>query len=222
MTIQSWEHERQPILGTHALQFEGYKSDWVSQAVSPTSTRSVHVEGMMLKLGDDVIPSHRTKKALIAMAGGVNRCAFQFRVDVAHVSVRTSPQVEHKCTLHDIKLELSLLATSTAANGAEEITALSIHQADSDTRTSRSESTFVVRAKGSVSGRQQQGWLGLGGMSLSYRPVLPREPAFVPQEFNRVAFLQGTKNWMRVFCQFGVELVADVIAIELQVAHANP
>lgn len=82
--------------------------------------------------------------------------------------------------------------------------------AGSTTRGADDASTFVLRANGSVvSAREKRGWLGLGGgRALGAEPALPGDTVFVPEELNKLSFIQGAKDWTQILYQLGLGLAA--------------
>ena len=81
------------------------------------------------------------------------------------------------------------------------------------TKGADEDSIFVVRANGNViSQLQGAGWLGRGGELLSIK-VLPGDTIFVPEDNDKFAFLQATKDWTQIFFQLGVGLASMKSAI---------
>lgn len=77
------------------------------------------------------------------------------------------------------------------------------------TKGADADSTFVIRANGSVvSGRQQTGgWFG-GGSGLGAVNAQAGDTIFVPEEANKTTFVQNAKDWTQILYQFGVGLAA--------------
>lgn len=87
--------------------------------------------------------------------------------------------------------------------------------AGSPTRGADRRSIFVIRANGSVVSAQQNNtgtvfWAG--GAKLEDLPSLPGDTIFVPEEANKVTFLQAAKDWTQVLYQLGLGL-ASIITI---------
>jgi protein involved in polysaccharide export with SLBB domain len=76
------------------------------------------------------------------------------------------------------------------------------------TRGADGDSTFVIRANGSViSARQNSSWFS-GGGSLSALQALPGDTVFVPEEINKASFIQNAKDWTQILYQFGLGVAA--------------
>lgn len=74
------------------------------------------------------------------------------------------------------------------------------------TRGADDGSTFVVRANGSVvSGLDSSSFFNKRG-ALKGLAALPGDTVFVPEEMNKITFLQGAKDWTQVVYQFGIGL----------------
>jgi protein involved in polysaccharide export with SLBB domain len=76
------------------------------------------------------------------------------------------------------------------------------------TKGADAASSFVIRANGTVvSGRQRNGgWLSEG--SLRDVAAEPGDTIFVPEEVNKVTFVQNAKDWTQILYQFGVGIAA--------------
>ena len=74
------------------------------------------------------------------------------------------------------------------------------------TRGADDQSTFVVRANGSVrSSLQDSGYFSRGNQ-LAGVVADPGDTIFVPEELNKTTFLQGAKDWTLLLYQFGIGL----------------
>jgi protein involved in polysaccharide export with SLBB domain len=74
------------------------------------------------------------------------------------------------------------------------------------TRGADDGSTFVVRANGGVvSARQARGLFGNGNLDV---PALPGDTVFVPEEMDKMTFLQSAKEWTQILYQFGIGAAA--------------
>ena len=81
--------------------------------------------------------------------------------------------------------------------------------AGSPTRGADKNSIFLVRANGSVTSAQQdKGWAGFGGSSIEQSAILPGDTIFVPEEANKVTFVQAAKDWTQILYQFGIGLAS--------------
>ena len=81
------------------------------------------------------------------------------------------------------------------------------------TRGADDGSTFIVRANGSViSGLQNSGWFNRGD-TLQRLKTLPGDTIFVPEDNNKHAFMQATKDWTQIFFQIGVGLAGIKSAV---------
>jgi protein involved in polysaccharide export with SLBB domain len=81
--------------------------------------------------------------------------------------------------------------------------------AGSATRNADEDSTFVVRANGSVeSARQLAGWIGGGSSQLGKLQALPGDTIFVPDEVNKPLLSQTLKDWAQIVYQFGLGVAA--------------
>jgi protein involved in polysaccharide export with SLBB domain len=80
------------------------------------------------------------------------------------------------------------------------------------TRGADADSTFVIRANGSVvSNQQRAGWFGGGGRFGSVRAE-PGDTIFVPEELNKTTFVQAGKDWTQILYQFGLG-IAGIAAV---------
>jgi protein involved in polysaccharide export with SLBB domain len=77
------------------------------------------------------------------------------------------------------------------------------------TRGADDNSTFVVRANGSVvSERQSSGWLGLGNGKLAGMPAQPGDTIFVPEKLDKTTWTQDVKDWTQILAQFALGAAA--------------
>lgn len=74
------------------------------------------------------------------------------------------------------------------------------------TRGADDQSTFVVRANGSVKSSLQEGGYFSRGNQLAGAAADPGDTIFVPEELNKTTFLQGAKDWTLLLYQFGIGL----------------
>jgi protein involved in polysaccharide export with SLBB domain len=87
-----------------------------------------------------------------------------------------------------------------------------LNLAGGPTRGADAESTFVIRANGSVvSGRQNSGWFNRG-TGLEAVQAEPGDTVFVPEEMNKTTFTQNAKDWTQILYQFGLGIAA-ILAI---------
>ncbi len=78
------------------------------------------------------------------------------------------------------------------------------------TRGADQGSVFVIRANGSVvSSPQGGGWFSK--RDLAAVRAEPGDTVFVPEEINKVTFVQGAKDWTQILYQFGLG-VAGIVA----------
>lgn len=81
-----------------------------------------------------------------------------------------------------------------------------VRQAGGPTRGADDQSTFVIRANGSVrSSLQESGYFSRGNR-LAGAEADPGDTIFVPEELNKTTFLQGAKDWTLLLYQFGIGL----------------
>ena len=74
------------------------------------------------------------------------------------------------------------------------------------TRGADSASVFVVRANGSVvSSLQESGYFSRGNQ-IARVETQPGDTIFVPEEFNKITWVQGAKDWTQILYQFGIGL----------------
>ncbi|MFT3664762.1 SLBB domain-containing protein [Piscinibacter sp.] len=75
------------------------------------------------------------------------------------------------------------------------------------TRGADADSTFVLRANGSVvSARQRATWIS--GGSLAGVNAQPGDTIFVPEEVGKTTFVQAAKEWTQILAQFGLGVAA--------------
>jgi len=87
-----------------------------------------------------------------------------------------------------------------------------LNLAGGPTRGADAESTFVIRANGSVvSGRQNSGWFNRG-TGLEAVQAEAGDTVFVPEEMNKTTFTQNAKDWTQILYQFGLGIAA-ILAI---------
>ncbi|MFZ2991053.1 SLBB domain-containing protein, partial [Ideonella sp.] len=78
-----------------------------------------------------------------------------------------------------------------------------MRQAGGTTRGADRESTFVIRANGTVvSALSNAGWLREG--SIDTLAALPGDTVFVPEELNKTTFVQSAKDWTQIIYQLGL------------------
>jgi len=77
------------------------------------------------------------------------------------------------------------------------------------TRGADTESIFVIRANGSVISARSisGGWLSLGSPMRNVK-ALPGDTVFVPEEMNKISFMQEAKDWTQILYQFGLGAAA--------------
>jgi protein involved in polysaccharide export with SLBB domain len=81
------------------------------------------------------------------------------------------------------------------------------------TRGADAGSTFVVRANGSVvSNRQSAGWFGGTSTAFTGLRAEAGDTIFVPEELDKVTFVQGAKDWTQILYQFGLGIAGIVAA----------
>ncbi len=78
------------------------------------------------------------------------------------------------------------------------------------TRGADADSSFVIRANGSVvSNRQRKsGWFSSNDTQLAELAALPGDTVFVPEEMDKTTFVQRLKDWTQILSQFGLGLAA--------------
>jgi protein involved in polysaccharide export with SLBB domain len=77
------------------------------------------------------------------------------------------------------------------------------------TRGADEDSTFVIRANGSVvSGLQTSTWLGFGGNSFGGLAALPGDTVYVPEKLDKTTFIQNAKDWTQIMYQFALGAAA--------------
>lgn len=82
-----------------------------------------------------------------------------------------------------------------------------VNLAGGPTRGADKESTFVIRANGSVTSvLQDSNWLA--GPGLDRVPALPGDTIFVPEELNKTTFVQSAKDWTQIIYQLGLGVAA--------------
>ena len=85
-----------------------------------------------------------------------------------------------------------------------------LQQAGGPTKGADEGAIFVIRANGSVVSSRQRGgggWFGSDG-DLKGVETLPGDTIFVPEELNKITFLQGAKEWTQILYQFGLGAAA--------------
>ena len=79
-----------------------------------------------------------------------------------------------------------------------------LNLAGGPTRGADQASTFVVRANGSVvSTLTSAGWFSKRG-NLNSIPAQPGDSIFVPEEVDKVTFIQNAKDWTQIFYNLGI------------------
>ena len=81
------------------------------------------------------------------------------------------------------------------------------------TRGADSASTFVVRANGSVVSSLQQGGYFSRGNQIAKVEAQPGDTIFVPEELNKITWVQGIKDWTQILYQFGIGIAGIRSAI---------
>ncbi len=82
-----------------------------------------------------------------------------------------------------------------------------LRQAGGTTRGADRESTFVIRANGTVfSALSNASWLREG--SIDTLQALPGDTVFVPEELNKTTFVQNAKDWTQIIYQLGLGVAA--------------
>ncbi len=80
-----------------------------------------------------------------------------------------------------------------------------IQRAGGPTAGADHDSSFVVRANGSVaSARQIEGWSSTS--RFESLPALPGDTLFVPERLDRTTFIEGVKDWTQILVQLGLGL----------------
>ncbi|HSI56666.1 MAG TPA: SLBB domain-containing protein, partial [Ideonella sp.] len=79
-----------------------------------------------------------------------------------------------------------------------------LNQAGGPTRGADEDAIFVIRANGSVISSRQRGGGWFTSANLNGVAALPGDTIFVPEELNKVTFLQGAKEWTQILYQFGL------------------
>ena len=76
------------------------------------------------------------------------------------------------------------------------------------TRGADADSSFMLRANGSVvSARQRSsGWLSVGG--IENLQAEPGDTIFVPESLDKTTFIQAAKDWTQIFANFGLGIAA--------------
>jgi protein involved in polysaccharide export with SLBB domain len=84
-----------------------------------------------------------------------------------------------------------------------------VRQAGGPTKGADKDSTFVVRANGSVVSTQQSssGWFSAGN-ALSNVAALPGDTVFVPEDMAKGQGMQDIKDWTQIIYQFGLGAAA--------------
>jgi protein involved in polysaccharide export with SLBB domain len=74
------------------------------------------------------------------------------------------------------------------------------------TRGADDSSVFVIRGNGAVSSSLQESGFFARGNQIAGLPVEPGDTIFVPEELNKVTWIQGAKDWTQILYQFGIGL----------------
>jgi protein involved in polysaccharide export with SLBB domain len=82
------------------------------------------------------------------------------------------------------------------------------------TRGADDQSTFVVRANGSVKSSLQESGYFSRGNQLAGVVADPGDTIFVPEEMNKTTFLQGAKDWTLLLYQFGIGIAGIKAALQ--------
>ncbi len=77
------------------------------------------------------------------------------------------------------------------------------------TRGADEDSTFVIRANGSVvSGLQSSSWLSLSSNGFGNLAALPGDTVYVPEKLDKTTFIQNAKDWTQIMYQFALGAAA--------------
>ena len=74
-------------------------------------------------------------------------------------------------------------------------------------------SVFVIRANGTVSSSLQETGYFKRGNQIAGLPAEPGDTIFVPEEINKVTWVQNAKDWTLILYQFGVGLAGIKSAV---------
>jgi protein involved in polysaccharide export with SLBB domain len=89
-----------------------------------------------------------------------------------------------------------------------------VRLAGGPTRGADDVSTFVIRANGSVrSSLQDSGYFSRGNQ-IAGLPVDPGDTIFVPEELNKITWVQGTKDWTQILYQLGIGIAGIKSALQ--------
>lgn len=82
------------------------------------------------------------------------------------------------------------------------------------TKGADQESTFVVRANGSVVSNRQGGSWFARSADVDQLPAEPGDTIFVPEELDKSTFVQVAKDWTQILYQFGIGLAGIKSAVK--------
>jgi polysaccharide export outer membrane protein len=77
-------------------------------------------------------------------------------------------------------------------------------QAGGPTRDADSDSTYVLRADGSVLSKRQAGLFGI----FSSKRIMPGDAVIVPEQFDKTSWTKELKDWTQILYQFGLGAAA--------------
>lgn len=81
------------------------------------------------------------------------------------------------------------------------------------TRGADDSSVFVIRGNGAVSSSLQEGGFFARGNQIAGLPVEPGDTIFVPEELNKVTWIQNAKDWTQILYQLGIGIAGIKSAV---------
>jgi protein involved in polysaccharide export with SLBB domain len=107
----------------------------------------------------------------------------------------------------------SVFSTGSYLHSARKTVGDYLRLAGGPTRGADDSSTFVIRGNGSVSSSLQESGMFSRGNQITSFSVEPGDTIFVPEELNKVTWLQNAKDWTQLLYQLGIGIAGIKSAV---------
>lgn len=107
----------------------------------------------------------------------------------------------------------SVFSTGSYLHAATRTVGDYLRLAGGPTKGADEASVFVIRANGTVSSSLQETGYFKRGNQIAGLPAEPGDTIFVPEEINKVTWVQNAKDWTQILYQFGIGLAGIKSAI---------